>query len=452
MKFRIAIIFIFISLLGHSQTTKISVENARTDLSSMFQTIKSVHYNPYSTTSESEYLAQRDTIFKSWNEDSISIREFTRSGMKLAAKLSMGHTSFNWQNPAVFPALSQHKFIPFKVTLKNNQLIVTASATDQLTPGDTVRFINNQPAIDVFREIMSYTGGIEAFKISVSEQLFPLYLFFNATINDTYEIELASGSRKLITSTLNVSEVSNFMFSDNPHSDYTFDIIENNIGLISYNSCNDYDAFKHFLDSTFSKIREEKIQHVIIDIRANGGGNSSLNDLLLSYLTRKKYRQSSGRFWKVSTEVQSKIKVDSLWREFLDESFLNDYLNADDQSIIDERDLELTKNRKPQDYFKGKHCFLIGPNTFSSANFLADAVKTFKLSTLIGQSTGELTNDFGELVEFQLPISGSYFFVPSTFDIGTDNNLESMKPVEPTIRTDEDALHYATEWILTTKR
>lgn len=94
-------------------------------------------------------------------------------------------------------------------------------------------------------------------------------------------------------------------------------------------------------------------------------------------------------------------------------------------------------------YFKGKHCFLIGPYTFSSANFLADAIKTFSLSTLIGESTGELTNDFGEQVEFQLTNSKSYFFVPTTYDIGASKNDSIMTPVMPDIVSEDNSLETA---------
>jgi len=74
--------------------------------------------------------------------------------------------------------------------------------------------------------------------------------------------------------------------------------LKERIGLISYNSCTDYDAFKLFLHSTFEKINQAGIKDLIIDVRNNSGGNSSLNDLLIAFFTDKKYRQSSKRLWK----------------------------------------------------------------------------------------------------------------------------------------------------------
>lgn len=107
----------------------------------------------------------------------------------------------------------------------------------------------------------------------------------------------------------------------------------------------------------------------------------------------------------------------------------------------------MTKNDKPLHFFNGKHCFIIGPYTFSSANYLADAIKTFSLSTLVGKSTGEFTNDFGEQVEFQLSRSKSYFFLPTTYDIGANKIETIMTPVIPDIYVDKDELEAAIKFL-----
>jgi len=59
-----------------------------------------------------------------------------------------------------------------------------------------------------------------------------------------------------------------------------------------------------------------------------------------------------------------------------------------------------------------------------------------------------LTNDYGEIVEFQLPHSGSYFYVSSTYDIGVSGNQEIEEPVLPNITVSEDALKYTLEWLM----
>jgi hypothetical protein len=448
----ILISFLFLNAgLSSAQTlNKISVDDAIEDVNDLITKIESVHYNPFHKVDKQNILKKKDSLFLNWNKDSISYREFTKDGMWITALMSNGHTSLDWQNPQLFPELISSSFIPFKAKLVKNKLVVTSSSSKLVKVGDTIVTINNQNAVSLFRDVMGLTGGIDTFKRAVSEKLFPLYLFFFLKEDTGYKIKTNSSEEKYITG-ISVQEVFEFVQSDINRENYTFEIIQDNIGLISYNKCEDYDTFCKFIDSTFQQISSKRIDKLIIDLRFNSGGNSKLNDKLLSYLTRNKYRQSSGRYWKVSEEVKQKIKNDSLWNDFLEESFLSTYVASDNQSIINAIDYSLTKNPKPAYFFKGTHCFLIGPYTYSSANYLADAIKTFKLSTLIGTATGELTNDFGEQIEFQLSNSKSYFFVPTTYDIGANKNESMMTTIIPDIISKENTLETAIKF-LTKKR
>lgn len=244
-----------------------------------------------------------------------------------------------------------------------------------------------------------------------------------------------------------MNELIEFINSEQVKSDYTFEKIEDNIGLISYNSCNDYEAFTIFLKETFQKIKDLKIDKLIIDIRENGGGNSKLNDLLLSYLTTKNYRQSSGRYWKVSEKSKKVYSENKVYEDLFGKEFIKKYLDTPNQAVIESFTDDLVTPISVDNFFNGKTCFLIGPNTFSSANFLADAIKTYNISTLIGLPTGEYTNDFGEQFSFTLKNSGNLVFVSSTYDIGANSNKDVLEPVMPDILVDSNILKYSVKWL-----
>lgn len=78
---------------------------------------------------------------------------------------------------------------------------------------------------------------------------------------------------------------------------------------------------------------------------------------------------------------------------------------------------------------------------------MADAVKTYGLSTLIGAPSGEYTNDFGEQLSFTLTNSGSTVFISSTYDIGANGDPWTLEPVYPDIEVEGDALGIALEWM-----
>ena len=446
----ISIIFTLISTAGISQNkTYISTKKAVADINFMIKTIAEIHYNPYFKIEKEQFNVNKEELLNEFDKDSISLKKFVSTGMKLAAQMSGGHTSMDWQNESLFPELMSYNFIPFtgKLSKDNQYLIVTRSATQDIKKGRLIKSINGVKVADLYKECMSYIGGIESFKNVSCEKVFPLYLFFTDMISAPYAIELANTEKVLEIAGLDVSTLNAFISQDQQKENYIFEIVEDNIGLISYNSCTDYEGFKIFLERTFNKIKDQNINKLIIDIRENSGGDSRLNDLLLSYITTMPYRQSSGRYWKVSNQAKLAYKNNPVYEKNFGKEFLKLYDESENLSIIESFDDALIQPIKPENYFTGKTCFLIGPNTFSSANFLADAIKTYNLSTLIGLATGELTNDFGELIDFTLPNSGNYIYVSSTYDIGANGDPGVYQPVYPHIKTEENALLYSLDWI-----
>lgn len=445
----ISIIFTLISIAGISQDkVYISTKKAVADINYMIKTIEEVHYNPYFKIEKKQFNENKNELLNNFNKDSISLKKFISTGMKLTAQMSGGHTAMDWQNEKLFPELMSHKFIPFTGKLSDNYkyLTVTRSANQDIKEGVFIESINGVPIVKLYKECLTYIGGLKSFKNVNCEQVFPLYLFFTDKVSPPYSIKLYESEKEIETVGLNVSELNTFISQNQQKENYIFEIVEDKIGLITYNSCTDYDVFNEFLASTFKEIKKKSINKLIIDIRENSGGNSSLNDLLLSYITTTPYQQSSGRYWKVSSQAKLAYK-NANYEDNFGEEFMIQYYQTKNQSIIESFEEGLIQPLKPKNYFTGKTCVLIGPSTFSSANFLADAIKTYKLSTLIGSATGELTNDFGELVNFTLPNSGNYIYVSSTYDIGANGNPKIFEPVYPDIQTKKDALKYTLDWI-----
>jgi hypothetical protein len=442
--------FALITTIGVSQNKSyISTEKAIEDIDYMIKTIEEIHYNPYFSLKKEEFNKIKAKKITEFDQDSISLKRFVATGMKLVAQISGGHTAMDWQNPNIMPELKTYQFIPFagKLTANNQHFVVTRSTTSEIKKGTVIKSINGVNMVGLYKECMSYLGGIESFKNVSCEKGLPLFLFFTEKISAPYSIEMDGEVSDFKTSGIDISELISFISQNQPKENYTFQILKDNIGLISYNSCEDYKVFNKFLKETFKVIKEKKITKLIIDISKNGGGNSELNDLLLSYITTTSYQQLSGRFWKVSNQAKVAYKSNPIYEKNFGKKFMKQYHKSENQSIIQPFEEGLTQPKKPNNYYCGKTCILIGPNTFSSANLLADAVKTYKLSTLIGSATGEYTNDFGEQLNFTLPNSGNYIYVSSTYDIGANGNPNLFEPVYPDIKVQDDVLKFAINWI-----
>ena len=433
-------------ITGQSQI-KIAKTHAIADINQLIKNLETVHYNPYLNLSKKIFLLKKDSILQTWTtNDSISIAQFTLDVMKITAFVSNGHTSVDWQNPNLFPALSKHQFLPFKVKLNTaNELVVTHSSSSQIKAGEKIKQINQIGANDLYEDALRCHGGIRNFRNEFGELFFPLYLFLKK-MQAPYAIQLTDGQLIPLEKGIGLNQLGDLINSNNPQAPYTFDILDKDIGYIAYNSCENPAAFEQFLRTTFQTIKAEKIKKLIIDIRRNSGGNSSLNDLLIHYISRKKYRQASGRYWKVSQAMKDQL-TDSLYIQAFGKAFIEEYLNTPNQSIIESFDDKLTKPKRIKNRFRGKSCILISPYTFSSANMLADAVATYHLSTLIGQATGEYTNDFGEILTIQLPHSKAYLQIATTYDIGAAGNPKTLHTVQPDIMVEKNVLAFAKKWL-----
>jgi C-terminal processing protease CtpA/Prc len=161
----------------------------------------------------------------------------------------------------------------------------------------------------------------------------------------------------------------------------------------------DMEQFNKFLKEAFTKIRGQNVSSLIVDIRKNPGGSSSLGDELLRYLTDKPFRQ----FEKVEIKVSRQIlEAQSHIRKVYPDAAIGSTVTREGEF------------RKPEDNplrFKGRVYVLIGPNSASSSVCFASAVKHFHIGKLVGQETIDTTVNYGDCIRNELPNCGLYFSV-----------------------------------------
>jgi C-terminal processing protease CtpA/Prc len=243
---------------------------------------------------------------------------------------------------------------------------------------------------------------------------------------------------------------------------FRFERLEDSIMYIDFRSMEKQAKFKEFLLSTFEDIQRKPIKGLIIDLRNNGGGNSELGIMLLSFLTDSSYRMAERKEWRMSVQYKSFLRDFIPWwiRWFPITWVSSDarkYFGArDGEIIVDTFAVECPDTNSLR--YRGKTCFLIGPRTFSSAMMLANAVADFKLATLIGEETGGIPTAFGEIYPFDLPNTKLLAAVSSAFFVRANGNREDRRGIVPAIevrQTEEDTrggkdtvLERARRWVL----
>lgn len=152
--------------------------------------------------------------------------------------------------------------------------------------------------------------------------------------------------------------------------------------------------FTDFTERAFTRLREAGVKTLLIDVRANGGGNDDMwIDGILRYLADKPYR------W-ASTYRKKVIKGRESETEQLGQ-------------VID-GSIDKWLQPQPADplHFAGTTYVLVGRNTYSSAILFSNVVQDFGFARLAGAAGTARVRQSGGSQNFVLPASGLTLGVP----------------------------------------
>jgi len=408
----------------------ISRSDAIDDIDFYTKTLEDVHYNPFLFIKKEKFFTEVEKVKKSII-DSISVNKFLILLYRISGLVKDGHNAPYIVQPVIIDELKKEQFFPYKLVIEKNRLFVpkSTSIASGLPTGSEIISINNVSIRQIMPEIEKLIGGSNIYSTEMAGKLLSYFLFLNdvkAPFNLQYIDTLKNKSVKILRTGLKFKDA---LAVTMPHlrNEYTFKIIGNKLGYFDFMSMSgDLNKFDQFLDSSFALMRKGEITNVAIDIRKNSGGNSSLGDLLFSYITERKYSLMGSRMWKVSAQYKKYLMLNG--------DSTNNYLIKENGSIWELGNCEPQDNRfKNDNKFKGKVYLITGPFTFSSANMIADGAKQFRIAEIVGTPTGENTNDFGEAYVFTLPNSQIKMQTTTSFDYGTNCNKNSHMPVKPDI-------------------
>lgn len=400
------------------------------DIDSLIATLKRVHYNPYLHISESSFDDNVKDIKRSL-KDSVAFKACLLNLYKITASLHDGHSMPAIVQPVLVPELQTNTFLPFRFIFDAQAVYISGSdyKNSGIPYGSRIRTINNVPVEQAAKEYQMLLGGSENFRREIVTRLMGYFLFLHG-VYPPYTITYTTPQKK--TGTLALKEGVNFMEmlqKSMPHLNGAneYRILEEKIAYLSYTSMDgDLNAWGLYLDSLFNDIRAKGIKTLCIDVRNNSGGNSLFNNYLLAYITKNKFLQASGKSWRISDDYKKYQRENG--------NSNTEYQSRTNGSVWDSENCTPAENPVIADsIFNGKTYLLTGAFTYSSANMLADAFKTFHVGSIIGEATGEYTNDFGEVMTVSLPNSKIRVQLTTSFEFGADCNKKGYRTVQPDI-------------------
>lgn len=444
---------------------KVSKEQVQKDFGFWLETMEASHVNLYHSIAKSQLISLSNQLLIK-HADSLTHIDIVLLFSRLSAALNEGHlglvssriTDSLYNNSVRFP------FMIRKVEKNAWHISYDLSTTQQLDMNDKIIRINGIAVEELNKRYLQLFGGLDTWK---HEQVgsYSRKLLFLDGIHSPFHIEAIkeNGERRSFTvsgfSRSQADSISRALaarMNNASNKSYEFRFIQKGVGYLNYKSMrNDkQEPFEKFLFETFTQLHDSSARGLIVDLRENGGGDSKLGELLLSYFNRKPYIFAGGMKWKISAAYKTFLKGQANYNE-ADNRF---YMDQKDGETYVYNTRELKKISPKEPFFTGKVAFLIGTGTFSSANMLADGVVSYQLAKTFGEPTGESPNDFGEMFNFMLP--NSYIIARGSTKMFTRANKDEkdfgpvvpdiiIRPTAAALKLKKDSvLESAVTWVL----
>ena len=365
------------------------------DIDYAIKIAEDVHPNLYAVISKESFYAKTDSIKKTFPEKMSDAAAYRTLG-RIFSQIQDGHTGGGWNFFDKRGSGAFRKTLPYKINIKDERLFISKNYfyRNTIPIGSEILEINGKPSNQCLQEISQLISyEIIPFRNSILKN--PMFWGLWNDFKDfkiTYKTPQDNQIKTIKASGGLISKLLFLKDSKNTGKAYKFKTIKSNIGFLEFNKFRDLDKFKLFLDTTFTKIKKENVNNLIIDIRKNGGGNSSLGDELMQYISKTDFNTFDSGMVKISEELTKN-------------GMLN-WLDSSQQKIGRLHsffDTSKTKLRDNPLRFNGNTFLLIGGNTFSSATNFASVFQCYNVGEIIGDETGGLTVSFGDVYRFILP-------------------------------------------------
>lgn len=424
------------------------------DIDFMLSVIKKSHPNYYHSFTEIHLRKTIDSVLLSL-QDSSDIYQASLAISIIASQFNEGHLGLLTNKEIYNHFTSYDKKFPFSlIGMSDSALIIQQdlSTNPVLEVADSIISINDIPISFLINRFIEYFGGLAEWRKSMTKIQFD-YLLYASKIFSPYKIIAKHSGAKIEFVAEGVSKIQQNNGNNNrkKNKNYKYSILENDIAYINFNSMiGDTKVFKDSLKLTFKDINERNLKKLIVDIRHNGGGNSHMGEIFLSFVNDKPYRLTAGGELKISKPVKQYFRRTIPW-------YYKGFLYLVPSGITINYSYKPHKPTKNESFYNGKYCVLIGTNTFSSANLFANAIQDYSLATLIGENTAEPCNDYGDMIAFMLPntqlIARTSFqkFIRANGDKKDTNSVIPNYKIVPSftdMKNRKDiVLDFAKEWI-----
>ena len=351
---------------------------------------------------------------------------------RITAAVRCGHTWTNTvnQGAAVKTALAALPALPMRLRVLEGRLLVTGSTDPQVPVNAELLSIDGRTPASLIADFMPYLradGGNDGKRLSqldsdanggAMDRLLPL---LHSPGADGYRLTLrprGGAVREVVVAGLSTGERERRLTAagvPTESTEWRFDIDGDTatLTLPTFAFWNGDFDWKGFIERSFATLAQDKIPHLILDLRQNEGGDDAIGRALMAHLLTATYTLSAMR----SESAYERVPYDLA--RFLDTWEFSFFDRTGQVTRGPGRNWLLADAAPPRidpvaQPYRGKVVLLTGPRMSSAGYLIARDLKAARAATLIGRETGGNLRGLngGQLTWMLLPTSGVSVDIP----------------------------------------
>jgi hypothetical protein len=351
----------------------LSPADMRFDLDELFHRLETTHPNPYATRPKAEVDRERQRLSEALARP-MTMLDFYKAVAPLVNSLGDRHTYIALSPETNRLIAENERFFPFQLQWEAGRayVITNLSGNPDIPFGAELLAINGSPVTAVQEQTSGYAASERYLSLPEIWLLLGSVADYQLTLllpgENTPVVVTAVGltSAELVTQT-----------ADGPAPElvtYTT-LPDEAIGVLTING---FQGLGPSLKSAFAQIQADGVTHLVLDLRANGGGLYEQVTSVLDYLLDEPFRWCS--------------------RQYV--APFGGYGSGSPR----ETDCEWLRPFDVAERYQGQLYVLIGPDTFSGAITLATALQDSGRAQLIGEETLDTASYCANVPTEMLPL------------------------------------------------
>ncbi len=423
-----------------------TADQIRADFEQLLRGLQSGHPNLYVHRSEKDYLGLYESMLSEFDE-TMSLFDIQIAFQRFAAYGNVAHAKIDFPEE-VYEQFRENggRVFPLYIRIVEGRAFVAESysGNSEVFIGDEIIAIEGKPTDYWLRLTAQHiSADTDYIAHSLLEFWFSKYLWLEMGEKAVFNIELKTGSNEPRALSINAKTRSEIqILAEQQEQSFALDsnaregrMLTNEIAYLRpgpfYNVENpaqiwNASAFKEFVDQQFSEFMAQDAQALIIDLRANPGGDNSFSDHLLAWFADEPFRFSS-KFWIKSSDeaaAANQKRIDSRGGVSEISNLFAEQYAATPRGEVFEFDIPLAYP-KAGERFEGKVYILINRHSYSNAVTVAAMVQDYGFGVIAGEKTSDMATTYGAMETFTLEQTGIVVSFPKAHIIRPSGDTKS---------------------------